>query len=790
MKLKSVSCTQFAGARDKSVTFSDGLNVVCGKNESGKSTLVNLISRTLFQNVKLNRRTDKDFFELYFPAAKKGGIAGDFADGRVSFEANGESYTLSKEWGGEARCTLSTPDAVIRDGETVDALVKAALGYGEGVYNELLLSSQRNTDEALKALLDATKKTDGKQQLTDAVSQALAASDGVSVDAIEQAINAKISEIAGAHWDFERDAPVRRGSRWNNSLGEILRAYYNMEEKQAVLDRISELEAEADRAAAVFGEADKADRAAEAECERFTAYSSRLTLRAELGSKVLRLNRELSRLGEIAENWPRLASRLETAKALQKEKQNRELSDKYALAKGIMDEIAALDAGAAGAECPTGEEIARVKAAQRAVARLENSLCGMNITAAVDMLGGHEVKITSLRTGEELAVTDGTATLAEAVKITVPGVMELQLAPANVDVSAIEADIARHKADAEAVLTKYDVSSADALDALAKTVADAKNARANAEARLALSLGGVEFGELASAALAADAPTRPGAEIERDIAALCRGAGLDASIAKAETLIDGYAAEYGGLDALRAKAAELETELKKAREAAGDAEDIPLEYLGISDVAAQLEYLQGEVKASRRRRETALTAKTAASERLESYKEDRPGDPIEDAEKAAREFAEQRSLLHHWLHIAEVFKAQKETVRAHPMQGLADAFAANLADLTGGRVSSEFAEPDRLSMSIYSAERLIDYGKLSEGTKDSVSLAFRLAVLDHLFPDGGGVIVFDDPFTDMDDERAKRASALIRKCAERHQVIFLTCKEGYLEALGGNVIRF
>ena len=62
-------------------------------------------------------------------------------------------------------------------------------------------------------------------------------------------------------------------------------------------------------------------------------------------------------------------------------------------------------------------------------------------------------------------------------------------------------------------------------------------------------------------------------------------------------------------------------------------------------------------------------------------------------------------------------------------------------------------------------------------------------MVDHLFPEGGGVIVLDDPLTDMDEERVDQACALIRKCAERHQVIFLTCREEYQEKLQGTLIR-
>ncbi len=116
MKIKNVSCEQFAGIRDKSVKLSDGLNVIYGKNESGKSTMVNLLSRTLFQNAKLDARTDKDFKKLYFPAGKKGGRStADFVDGKVVLETEDGTYTLSKEWGADARCTLSTPDGSVRD---------------------------------------------------------------------------------------------------------------------------------------------------------------------------------------------------------------------------------------------------------------------------------------------------------------------------------------------------------------------------------------------------------------------------------------------------------------------------------------------------------------------------------------------------------------------------------------------------------------------------------------------------------------------------------------------------
>ena len=83
MKIKKVSTEQFAGIRDKEVEFCGGINVVYGKNESGKSTLVNLISRTFFQDADVGKgnKSDKEFVSRYFPVGTKC----DFIQGKVVF---------------------------------------------------------------------------------------------------------------------------------------------------------------------------------------------------------------------------------------------------------------------------------------------------------------------------------------------------------------------------------------------------------------------------------------------------------------------------------------------------------------------------------------------------------------------------------------------------------------------------------------------------------------------------------------------------------------------------------
>ena len=202
MKISKVSCTQFAGIRNRTVEFNDGFNLIYGKNESGKSTLVNLISRTLFQPAKLDARTDKDFIGLFFPSGRKGAsLAGDFADGSITIFKDNEEYTVSKEWSKQPVYRLSTPDGIFKDEANADSVLKKVLSYGEGVYADLLFSSQRNADISLQSVLDAKSDTQAKRELVAAVTRAFSQSDGINIDSIERAIKEKIEETAGKHWD-------------------------------------------------------------------------------------------------------------------------------------------------------------------------------------------------------------------------------------------------------------------------------------------------------------------------------------------------------------------------------------------------------------------------------------------------------------------------------------------------------------------------------------------------------------------------------------------------------------
>lgn len=790
MKITNVSCGQFAGIQKRDISFTEGINVIYGKNESGKSTLVNLISRVLFQKAKLDRRRDKEFFERYFPGEQKGSVpVGDFVDGTVTMETENGTYTLSKVWGTDACCTLTTPGGMIRNQDTVEEILRAVLVYGEGVYADLLLSSQRNTDASLQTILDATRRTDAKQELADAVSRAFAQSDGISVDAIEEAIQAQIDGIAGKHWDFDREAPVRKAGRWSVGLGEILKAYYALEDARNAMKEISDLEQAADRAANDYMQADAAAQAAEEAYNRFNGFASRLTVQSDRKKMIRRIEEDLQKIRAVLRDWPQYTEKLEQARKLQTEQADRKVLDIWNGVQALQAEITEQDEQTASLPQPTLAEFSAVRKAQREITGLENKLCGMNLNAALQMLGGHSLQITSLRTGEQVDVSGGAAAITEAVKLEIPGVMVMELTPADVDVSSIRGQIDERRQIIEEIFAKYQVETLEALEAYAQKIEAAKAKLENVRNRISKVLGSCSMEELTQCCRQVGTVERSAEQIEREISALCGSVNIANYITRMETVIDSYVREYGSIGELKAKAFDLEEDRRRASESLSDEEDLPAEYRGITDPEAHLQRLRAQWKEKQNLRESAMREKASTAASLNHHKESNPDACPETVEKARLAFEETKSLLGHWRHIQAVFQAQRDGMDNNPMQELADRFARYLDVITGGTVSSEFPEGDKLNMIVYSGNTVLDYDKLSEGTKETVSLAFRLAVLDHLFPEGGGVIVFDDPFTDMDRERADRSCRLLKECALRHQVIFLTCREEYLAALEGNCIR-
>ena len=150
MNIQNVGCDQFAGIQRKNIEFDQGLNLIIGDNETGKSTLVDLIYFLLFKDVKLDGRTDVEFLDKYFPK-KVQGPQGDVIDGVLEFETENGTYKIKKEWEkGAGTCRLVCPDGTsIKNIDQINSILSEELGYSAGVYDEIVFASQKRNQMAV-----------------------------------------------------------------------------------------------------------------------------------------------------------------------------------------------------------------------------------------------------------------------------------------------------------------------------------------------------------------------------------------------------------------------------------------------------------------------------------------------------------------------------------------------------------------------------------------------------------------------------------------------------------------
>ena len=92
----------------------------------------------------------------------------------------------------------------------------------------------------------------------------------------------------------------------------------------------------------------------------------------------------------------------------------------------------------------------------------------------------------------------------------------------------------------------------------------------------------------------------------------------------------------------------------------------------------------------------------------------------------------------------------------------------------GGAENLRFAADGTPVYEAFGAYRPLGY--YSVGSKELVGLCTRVALADAIFQKQPPVLIFDDPFVNLDDEKTERAKALVKELSKRYQIIYLTCK--------------
>lgn len=178
-------------------------------------------------------------------------------------------------------------------------------------------------------------------------------------------------------------------------------------------------------------------------------------------------------------------------------------------------------------------------------------------------------------------------------------------------------------------------------------------------------------------------------------------------------------------------------------------------------IAEQLDLLQGEIT----RRQTEAVRLTLTCEQIPQLEEQ-----LENALSERAELAERYEVLDK---TAKLLAKAKEDLSLRYLDRVKSGFEHYCEVLNGQNVDA-MVNTD-LNFRVQQQGVAREKGYFSAGIQDMMSIAMRLALSDALFENEFPMLILDDPFVNLDDNRLKKALELLDILAKHRQIIYLTC---------------
>jgi energy-coupling factor transporter ATP-binding protein EcfA2 len=785
MRILQAQCDQFAGIKNRSYTFSDGINVIVGDNEGGKSTLIELIYRVLFQNPKLNKTKDKEFMQRCFPANVVSGTKGDNVDGTVTIVADAGNYRLKKEWNSKTSSVklIQPDDTSIADYDAIVAILSDILGYSNAVYSDIVFSRQYNQDAVVKQIFGSSEaKTDIFKNASET-----AVSGGFPIDELGSRLESILAEYIG-NWDVNGDRPNSRNIRWKNGNGLIINKYYETEDLREAMD--TAISAERSHEEYRVKSIEAAEIVKQLETYHSKLISSKGTIENLHNKKLLfeTKQRDFGVWKRDIDLWPQ---REELLKKL-RERQNSltviafnnvNLANE-AYQKALKDR---------GSLIVSDEDVRRANELDRAIERISAQM-SINLKGKIELAPNVSASIKTALGEADIQSNNGTFTVSEAFNVEIPDVMRLEISPANIDVDALREDFQAKTGELRRMLEKYAVSDVGALQKLKNDSDDLDKALEKAGNNFIRLLGASDIStankqfeiltEQASKLIAEGVSSGDERTVKAEIEKLTEGRTLEAAIERLAKELEDFLEKYGSLEELENKIANANAEISKLNEDIQNT-TIPEELAGIADFEIELDNTETKLSAATEKLNNAKASESDAFRLLS-------GESVEELKLKYSESREALQMIKNaykrYRHIYEVFLRLKESNKQNPLVDVGEKMRDYLEAISLGNVKVQEISANLEEVVISSTGTILNYDIVSEGTKETIALAFRLALLEHIFKDKSGFALFDDSLIEMDPARRAASATLLKKFAEKHQVIFTTCEPTFADLLGGTRI--
>jgi exonuclease SbcC len=792
MKLISIRLHPFGGTADRTCKFQDGINVLAGPNEFGKSTLSNALWHALFTPTNLPRVRLQNTIGRWYP--KPGG---DHARITVQFQAVGQTWTLQKTWGAGAASSLRSDSSTgIADHTEVQAKLCTLLKRSEATWQHVLFTSQAQLAETMEQLRVNAGEVDEVQSLLAGPAAILG---DIPPDKLSAAVEARINQHFG-RWDRASQGP--EGGRgidnpWKNGIGTLLTTWYAQATVRRTLDNVIQHERDVDGVNAQIHHVAEEMSGDDEFVRSGRRIRDGLGQRAGLDERCLRLTSELRVLREIMTAWPgaaqviegkeselnRVTTDLESVETELRNARRRSQSEQLNRTHGLL--IQAREAWRVAAnllaqsKSVAPEQLTELKRLEREIDSSRIQIAAQKLTVKLESTASRSVTVQR-GTGEQEVLSLSPSVTWESQS---EGIFRLEYQDLKLSVESGTGDV-------KGLFTALDTASSQRTDILNslghESLAAAQLANDNHQTlatdeskkealyRAALQGRTEEEWTTDMTALAELPETRSVDFLEGEKSRLVvRKAGLDEAIRLEREKIETWTRDHRDLDSLTDKIVDKSAETKRAQQALVGLPELPEGFASIPDYLTLL----GQKETSREKQEERLRDLEIEKARLTGAAPANTSEEIRtDLEIAEREFERQQVHGQALLRIKERLQSViNERGIDDPMQGLTTAVSEHFRHLTEGRyetVTLAGTAPTQVVGTL-----TLDTDLLSQGTLGSLALATRLALSELYLKDMDGFFLLDDPFTDMD------ATQAIGTFAKKHQVLFLTCHKEHAQEL-------
>ena len=806
MIIRQVKLHPFGSVKNQKFNFTEGLNVLLGPNEAGKSTLVKAIFAVLFipSDVRKNSRDWVELLDTYMPHP-----GGDTARVSIEFDTTQQpGWHFSCSWGSSKEERLLTPSgSEINDQKNIRAHLHEALQYGRATYEGILFARQEEMNSTLERL---DKLPEATGTVAGLLRAALMESGGVSLEKLEEAIEKEYERLLN-NWDFADDTP--RGGRGINNphkvkVGAVLSTYYEVEELRRNLKQVYE-----DEKLIV-----DLNRRMESDDHYLQELASRLQsyeqleddarLRNRLTPELQMIEQERVTLKNIVSEWPRVEERIKNTKKDIANRENNlkqlelELTEAEAVLKArarrtllekarpLQEEIMKKKKELAELPPIDRDELANIEKEKARQVRIKSVLEAMKLKAKIEARKPLQLKVTAgMEKLREFNVKD-------QEEIEGDGRLILESADWRIDIQSGQEDVEDLISQAEQTgrfcrdeLARCRVENIEQAKEIVEKRDRLNEGVQGATAKLSGLMGDLSYEDLEKevAALGDDrkvrAPETIRAEIEKKRADLNEPM---FELKQEETKLKQWVEKYESLDQVTDKLVELKGEEKEKQEKLTSLKPRPEEY------ESDEQFIEA-LKQMRQKRDMLREKISSLKYELYEVQNRMPEQSTEDLQTELELREEELEKLKKEGRainlVREEFEEMKKELDTDTYSPLVETFTRYLSLATGGRYGiTELGSP--LPEKIATEDgREMPVRLLSTGTVAGTALALRLAMARYLLNNMAGFVIMDDPMINLDPERRQSAAALIQEFASEKQLIVSTFDPETAAILGGNIVE-